>query len=242
MTSEIEPQIIKLGQQNILCDAAIAAELKEGLFSPDELKAQGLLTGKALGRGEAWFIKYRDHNWVLRHFRRGGLVGRFVTDRYVGLTLEGSRSWTEWRLLAELCRRGLPVPRPVAASVRRGCCSYRADLLTELISDANSLAERLMVQSQPEEFWRAIGTCIRRFHDQGVYHADLNANNILIDGRSQIYLIDFDRGEIRPSGNWTEQNLKRLKRSLIKIKGNSTSFYFNAEDWNQLLLGYETTC
>jgi len=242
MTSEIKPQIMKIGQRFVLCDAEIAAELTEDLFCPEKLKDKNLLTGQALGRGQAWFIKYHEYNWVLRHFRRGGLIGHFNADRYFGWSLENSRSWREWRLLAELYQRGLPVPRPIAAAVQGRCGCYRADLLTELIPDAKTLAGSLSEKSQSAKFWCNLGTCLRRFHEQGVYHADLNANNILIDAGLEIYLIDFDRGEIRSPGAWAIQNLERLKRSLLKIKANSSDFHFNDEDWTQLLSGYATTC
>lgn len=208
---------------------------------PERLRDAGLLTGQAVGRGEAWFISYRSRAWVLRHFRRGGLVGRFVADRYLGSDPEKSRSWKEWRLLAELYRRGLPVPRPVAASVQVEGMFYRADLMTELISEANSLADRLSKQPHPAEFWRSVGACIRRFHVQGVFHADLNANNILVNADDKVYLIDFDRGELRSTGAWKERNLQRLKRSLLKIQGNRSTFHFSDNDWSQLLQGYETT-
>jgi 3-deoxy-D-manno-octulosonic acid kinase len=34
--------------------------------------------------------------------------------------------------------------------------------------------------------WRATGACIRRFHEEGVVHADLNARNILIRDSGQL--------------------------------------------------------
>ena len=111
----------------------------------------------------------------------------------------------------------------------------------ERIPDSISLAGLLSKGSQPELLWIKLGACIRRFHEQGVYHADLNANNILINSQSRIYLIDFDRGAIRPKGAWTQQNLQRLKRSLLKIKGASPGFHFKDEDWDYLQLGYETS-
>ena len=43
---------------------------------------------------------------------------------------------------------------------------------------------------------RAVGAAIRRFHDAGGEHADLQVKNLLIDerdGRSEVLLIDLDR-------------------------------------------------
>ena len=45
--------------------------------------------------------------------------------------------------------------------------------------------------------WRAIGAAIARLHRGGVDHADLNAHNILLDGRGAVSVIDFDRGRVR---------------------------------------------
>ncbi len=58
-----------------------------------------------------------------------------------------------------------------------------------------------------------------RFHRAGVWHADLNAHNVMIapDG---LYLIDFDRGESARAcyGSMAAMaNLQRLRRSLLKL-------------------------
>jgi 3-deoxy-D-manno-octulosonic acid kinase len=50
-----------------------------------------------------------------------------------------------------------------------------------------------------------------------VQHADLNANNIMLDGRGGAWLLDFDRGRLRKPGPWREKTLARLGRSLAKI-------------------------
>jgi 3-deoxy-D-manno-octulosonic acid kinase len=39
---------------------------------------------------------------------------------------------------------------------------------------------------------------IARFHRAGVWHADLTAHNILLEVRGVPWLLDFDRGRIRP--------------------------------------------
>lgn len=227
-----------IGRREVICDSTIASDLSLTLFDPVELKKAGLLYGHSVGRGDAWFIKYREYDWVLRHFRRGGLVGRFVNDRYLGWNLENTRAWAEWRLLAELYRRGLPVPRPVAASVSRGCGYYRADLLTETIAESNTFTDVLIKGEVSEEDWKNLGSCLRRFHVQGVYHADLNARNILIDTSGQIFLIDFDRGRIREKGAWQQDNLQRLKRSLLKLERENEGFEFTEVCWQLLLDSY----
>ncbi|MGH7487911.1 MAG: lipopolysaccharide kinase InaA family protein, partial [bacterium] len=84
--------------------------------------------------------------------------------------------------------------------------------------------------------WHAIGACIRRFHDAGIYHADLNAHNIMLDNKDAVYLLDFDRGERRtPVILWQQANLARLSRSLRKF---ITADVIDNGVWNEFLDGY----
>ena len=208
------------------------------LFDPEALAKQGLITGRAAGRGEAWFFSYQGHDLVLRHFRRGGLIGKFLDDQYLGWNPESSRSWREWRLLHRLYDLGLPVPRPVAADVQLGRGFYRADLITCRIPGAATLADRLASEPLAPEVWMRIGMTIALFHRQGVHHADLNASNILLSGEGKIFLIDFDRGVMRPPGGWKRGNLDRLLRSLRKFGKRTRPFHFSEPDWATLLSGY----
>ncbi|BCA80103.1 3-deoxy-D-manno-octulosonic acid kinase [Desulfuromonas sp. AOP6] len=239
MTSELDPRIVRSGNRHILYDAARIAKPSDDIFDPEKLAAGGFLVGKALGRGEAYFLRYQGQDWVLRHYRRGGLVAKLFHDHYLGWHPGRSRAWREWRLLAVLYAQGLPVPRPVAASVVSGFGVYRADLITERLADTSTLADRLKKAPQPEAVWLAVGRCIRRFHDANVFHADLNANNILLDGQGQVYLIDFDQGCFRKPGSWKQHNVARLLRSLKKIQDRHPNFHFSHEDWLVLLQGYE---
>jgi len=68
-----------------------------------------------------------------------------------------------------------------------------------------------------------------------VHHADLNANNILLNPMSEVYLLDFDRGRIEPRGAWEQDVWARLRRSLEKIKGQRPTVAFGEEQWNWLL-------
>jgi 3-deoxy-D-manno-octulosonic acid kinase len=57
-------------------------------------------------------------------------------------------------------------------------------------------------------------------HDANVYHADLNAHNILVDDTQKIWLIDFDKSTRRTMTRaLREQSLERLGRSLQKLLG-----------------------
>ena len=98
------------------------------------------------------------------NIRRGGMVAGILGDRYLFTGWERSRAFREWRLLAALMELGLPVPRPLAASCERAGLWYRAGLLTALIPDTETLADRIESGTLKRENWRAVGTTIRRFH------------------------------------------------------------------------------
>ena len=84
-----------------------------------------------------------------------------------------------------------------------------------------------------------MGRTIRLFHDQGVSHNDLNAANILLRDR-EVFLLDFDKGSIRPDGGWKTAQLERLERSLGKWRRQAGTFHFSQPDWETLVAGYKT--
>jgi 3-deoxy-D-manno-octulosonic acid kinase len=77
----------------------------ESLFEPAFWAARRELADVAAGRGAAWFVA-ESGRWVLRHYRRGGWVSRWSTDRYLWGGESRVRSFAEWRLLAFLNSRG----------------------------------------------------------------------------------------------------------------------------------------
>ena len=128
---------------------------------------------------------------------------------------------------------------PAAINVERKGLFYAADIMMHRIPHSRTLMHILMTEELTEGYWISIGSVIRRFHEEGIYHADLNANNIMLDDGGRCYLIDFDRCGIRRQRlRWKKDNLLRLKRSLNKISKNQDVFYFSDINWRSLLRGY----
>jgi 3-deoxy-D-manno-octulosonic acid kinase len=211
----------------------------ESFFDPQFWRSRGELLDVWGGRGSAWFIASGDRQWVLRHFRRGGFIARWSQDGYVWTGEDGVRAFAEWRLLERLTQLGLPVPKPVAARYQRKGLSYRCDLITQRIVDAEPLSAALARGALPEPLWRAVGAVIGLLHGAGVDHADLNAHNILIGAKGAVSVIDFDRGRLRKQGVWASRNLRRLRRSLAKISRALPSNRCTDGTWAWLLAGYE---
>jgi len=233
----VQEGLLRVAGGGILYDASRLRKPATEVFDVEHWRAQGSLQEIAGGRASIAIVNSGAERWVLRHYRRGGFIARFSRDRYLWLGESRTRSFAEWRLLAELRRRGLPVPAPVAARYVRGVLTYRADLITEHLPNTRTLADAITGAQLPREGWEAVGKTIARFHREGVHHADLNAHNILLTPQ-QVYLIDFDRGELRKRGWWADTNLVRLYRSLEKVTLLDAPDSFTDQDWHSLLAGY----
>jgi 3-deoxy-D-manno-octulosonic acid kinase len=223
----------------MLYDASRVGNATPTLFDVDAWRAAGALAATSAGRGSAFFITADGHEWVLRHYRRGGWIARLTPDRYVWTGEARTRPFREWQLLRDLHDEGLPVPAPVAAQYRRGGMTYRGDLITERIAHAQPLSALLQQAPVSVADWQEIGTCIRRFHDAGVRHADLNAHNILLNDHGKVFVVDFDRGSRHAPGPWRIANLARLKRSLLKVCRDLPADRLESRAWSAIAGGYD---
>ncbi|MEE2668444.1 MAG: lipopolysaccharide kinase InaA family protein [Gemmatimonadota bacterium] len=167
--------------------------------------------------------------WVVRRYWRGGWV-RFLQDRF--LRLGRPRSFKELETSVRLRELDIATPRVLVAASYPAGLFYRADLVTELVPEASSLADVLLgggkASSRPwnsEQREQAIARTVdlvRRMVTVGVRHPDFNAKNILVSrnlGGIQISLIDLDRCQLTSpsdSGN-VKLLLRRLTRSIRKI-------------------------
>ncbi|HEX5314572.1 MAG TPA: 3-deoxy-D-manno-octulosonic acid kinase [Gammaproteobacteria bacterium] len=196
----------------ILADAALTPRAE--WFEPQHWKRRG--AGEPLGAGRGIAVSAGEAGaWALRHYHRGGWPGRFVADSYLWRGAERARPVRELRLLAALRERGAPVVQPVAARVLRAGLRYRGDILTQRIRDSRTLGS--CARTLEPEDWARIGEAIRRLHEAGGWHADLNAHNILLTP-CDVFVLDLDRGRLVPSGSRVQRrNLDRLQRSLGKL-------------------------
>jgi 3-deoxy-D-manno-octulosonic acid kinase len=177
--------------------------------------------------------------WVLRHYFRGGLIGKIINDKYFFTGQNSTRAAQEYHLLNTLQGLALPAPKPIAFRVIKQGLFYQADLLSSRIEHAQDLVAVLSKALLAEQVWREVGKVIRRFHDAGIYHHDLNSHNILLDEENNVWLIDFDRGEQRAvAQSWQQANMARLLRSFEKEKVKLPNFNWQKSDWQLLLAGY----
>lgn len=237
-------QLTSKVESGIVYEPSLFGNPDSQLFEASFWQTNGLGSVVSGGRGQVLFIRDDVHQrrWVLRHYRRGGLIAKFNKDLYWWNNAEATRSFREWRLLAKLVELNLPVPTPVAARYVREIAGlfYRADLITREIDGARSLSSILGQSSLSTDQWQQIGSTLARFHQHGVHHADLNAHNIVFDANQQIVVLDFDRGVIRaPERTWINGVLSRLLRSLNKLKV-QRNIHFLPGDWDALMSAHDS--
>lgn len=178
-----------------------------------------------VGRGPAHRVRVGAEAWLVRHYRRGGFVGRVIEDSY--LDVGEPRPLRELRVSAAVRAAGVPTPEVIAAVVYPSGATYRGDLATRFVPNSADLAALTWgatrwEQPQRVAAWHAAGGLLRQAFAAGVHHADLNLRNILITSdppQVSAWLLDLDRARvIEPSDVVQRRMLERLHRSRRKLE------------------------
>jgi len=192
------------------------------------------------GRGGSYLIDIDGRKSILRCYQRGGQVGKLLSDQYLWLGWRMTRPWREWHILQRALKAGLPVPEPIAACACRSGLWYRAALITAYLEDTEMLTQRLQREKLPSGCWHQLGLLIKRMHAEGIRHADLTSDNVLIDSRNRFYLIDFDQARIMNQiDDWQWRPLYRFQRSIDK-RNRKLNLNYGEDDWQLLMDGYQS--
>lgn len=167
---------------------------------------------------------------VIRQYRRGGKVQRFVSLLYWGASRPLQELWVSTQAQA----RGVATAEIIAAchlevfgSLHRGYLVSREipagqDLADYLVSLPHPLPRGRLLQKR--KAIEKLGTLVRAMHDAGIWHADLNLKNLVLEGgdaeAGRGYVIDFDKSKVYASLPERKRinNLLRLNRSAEKFK------------------------
>jgi len=157
------------------------------------------------GRGPHRLLPARDWGTKVRvrPGRRGGLLGPLLGDRYAS----PEPCLREHALVVALAAEALPVPTPVFAAAWRSGWGWRCAVATVEREGAVDLAGWLDGGPSAQErraAARAVGRTLKRLHDAGVTHGDLQLRNLLLEpdsaaGAPDCLAIDFDRARRGPS-------------------------------------------
>ncbi len=154
----------------------------------------------------------------VRQYRRGGLMRLLWKDLYLR---RPERPLIEL-VATEVARAaGCPVPTVLAVCVQEAGLFYRAWIVTEEVDGARDFIEayRDSDTERRRRLLRDVGVQVRALESAGVYHADLNGHNVLVDDGGRITFIDFDRAYVDRPGQ-TERSrgvMQRFLRSLTKL-------------------------
>jgi 3-deoxy-D-manno-octulosonic acid kinase len=192
--------------------AAIAAALCEGA---------GCVPAGEGGRGSIQRFACAGGAGILRGYRRGGVARHFLKDAYV----LANRPLREFRIHRYAEINALPVPELLGVCWRRGGLLVRGAIATRELSARTLHAYLAETPADAAAVLTACGALIRRMHDLGIWHADLQIKNILV-GDGGPWLIDFDNARLRAhlSPLQRARNLLRLRRSLEK-NGHSLHYF-----------------
>lgn len=207
------------------------------MFTGQFWQTQDALTGQAEGRGTTYFFQHKENEYVLRHYRRGGLIGKILSDQYFYTGIEQSRAWQEFKLLQHMQTLKLSCPTPIAAMLKKNGLHYQADIISTKIPHAQDLHHILLETGLSSDIWQKIGQTIAEFHHHQIYHHDLNIHNIMLDAEHGVWLIDFDKCGIKQGQSWKNSNMARLKRSFEKEK-RLHNIHWQLADWQMLMSAY----
>jgi 3-deoxy-D-manno-octulosonic acid kinase len=164
---------------------------------------------------------------VVRHARRGGMLAPLLRDVYLG----SPRFLREIAMSRHLAQAGIPTPEVVAGVMYPAGMGHRADVATSRV-DGRDLAEIFFGAQQPagerrEAILHAVGGTVRRLHNAGLIHPDLQLRNVLVEDPPRpsptIFLLDVDTCRAIPKGDDASRrwNLARFARSWEKFNRQS---------------------
>lgn len=210
----------------------ISPDLLHGLLISMQTEENNEST--VVGRGAVRTLPLREaEQAVVRRYIRGGVMEKLLHDKFLCLPPLKSariRPVKELRILQHLFERGAAVPVPIASHSEFSGIGfwYQGLLVTKQILNAENLLAFALQRNAPRQLDQQVlqdlclraGTEAARMLTYGVMHADLHPGNVLFQGGSKVFLIDFDKAYfLAPRTNllrYAEQLYRRWERSVRK--------------------------
>jgi len=207
--------------------------LEEKIFPRRKLREGNLWPGVSLLRGRNIIpsipIEGFQERMIVKHYQHGGFFRKITGDILLG----NSRPFHELAILETASQKDIPVPEALGARVVRifgpffkGDIVYKEIPYSDnLLGYLKRLNERPMKEriSRKREIIERLAEIVKKMHTSGIYHADLNVRNVLIQDSGagiKVYLVDFDCSRIKENLTLRERikNLSRFNRSCEKWK------------------------
>lgn len=243
--------VLRKGYERILLDMGIA-EGTDAVLARAKGKVRALR-----GRADVFCFPLPGGmgNVVLRRYRRGGLLRHFLRDRF----FRSRRPFRELSIVEEAVQAGLNAPQVLGVVLEKEVFFlHRGAILLRQIPGSLDLQayfqadpKQRMSYGRRSQVIRNVAREIRKMHEAGFYHRDLNLKNILVQEGGRVFVIDFDGSRrYNPlSVRLCTKNLFRFNRSVEKAKREGLGIYnsdrlrffkeYTRSQWNlsQELLG-----
>ncbi len=225
--------VIREGNQTRVVKTELERHLRSLMTKPFEELA-GLEHAQRIATGRAGPITLAvpgpAGRVFIRPYAHGGLLGPLR-----GKTFSGpARAYNELNVCHVATSLNLPVPALIGLTTRRiSPKKWRMEAWSWWIRGASPLSVYLkdmeLGSSMRCELMRDVAAAVKRCHDAGLVHGDLNARNIIVVPPSEteqtdlprshtIRIIDLDKAELVASlsDKIRQSQIRRLFRSLVK--------------------------
>ncbi len=209
-------KIIKDNGLFIKYNSKLIKNFDKKIFNYDYIEKAALSKSLEVGRARTFELNYENNIYILKHYHRGGFFQKIFRDKYIYTGDVNTRANKEWALLKKIKTYDLPVPEVAAIKVKKYIFTYKADLITKKINNTIQLIDFIKSNKMNDKLWEKLAITLKKFFEKGIYHADLNVNNILVSDNEKFYLVDFDKSFITDNEKYFKKSFARLHRSLVK--------------------------
>jgi len=153
---------------------------------------------------------------AIKSYCRGGWMRYLNKQRH--LKLGKTRAQIEFEMLQVVRNLGINAPEPVVYA-HRGYIFYRAWLVSRAIKHPLSLALlSLKDEKKTRQAMESVIGQISLLIQNNILHVDLHPGNIVVNGTGQIFIVDFDKGQIHHGSREKLRNryLARWQRAVTK--------------------------
>ena len=173
--------------------------------------------GALAGRGYTGVQEIPEIGRVfVKQYAHGGLLRKLTGGRFI--CTGPTRSQLEFAMLEKVRSVGVNAPQPYIC-VTKGSFFYQTWLIMEEIKDSKNL---VLVSQEDSE---ALHDCMKAVAEQvllliqhNVFHVDLHPGNVLLSGKGEVFIVDFDKAQMFNGSPQALRDLylRRWRRAVIK--------------------------